>query len=82
MPPRPTRTPTRASAPRPTPTPTRTRTRTQTRTRALARFVPAVGLSGSGADPDAPVIMVKGLKEETDEGTPLDAFTPYPYPYP
>jgi len=26
--------------------------------------------------------MVKGLKEETDEGTPLDAFTPYPYPYP
>jgi len=26
--------------------------------------------------------MVKGLKEETDEGTPLDASTPYPYPYP
>lgn len=32
------------------------------------RFVPAVGLSGSGAEPDAPVIMVKGLLDTTAEG--------------
>lgn len=32
------------------------------------RFVPAVGLSGSGAEPDVPVIMVKGLSEEAAEG--------------
>lgn len=34
----------------------------------LPRYCPAVGLSGSGAEPDAPVIMVKGLKESTAEG--------------
>lgn len=32
------------------------------------KTVPAVGMPGSGADPDAPVIMVKGLSDETAEG--------------
>ena len=33
-------------------------------------------LTTAGAEPDAPVIMVKGLKDDTDEGKILDAFTP------
>ncbi|KAL3904704.1 MAG: hypothetical protein SGPRY_011188 [Prymnesium sp.] len=36
-----------------------------------------VGLNGSGAESDAPVLMVKGLSESTTEGDLLDAFSPF-----
>jgi len=42
-----------------------------------ARTVPAVGLNGSGAESDAPVLMVKGLSDNTAEGDLLDAFSPF-----
>eukprot|EP00966_Prymnesium_polylepis_P075322 1747106-Prymnesium_polylepis.2 len=45
--------------------------------RALGWQVPAVGLNGSGADGDAPVLMVKGLTDSTGEGELLDVFSPF-----